>query len=208
MSALGIIITTRQAHLITDGAAGADGVLMCSSVKVQAMPHLGVAVAFRGPMLLMPSLFVGVAAARDIHDLLSDFEAGIRRFMMSSAYLDNPGNFEIAIAGVMDRKPFGYILSTFDRPGIPALKLCPITALFCSPPVPDEVMHLAFERAQSNSPADLRISARALVDEQRKSRESVVGAFAQVTSVGDAGSFTFLAHRYADEFGKRLALDT
>lgn len=208
MSALNLILTARNAHLITDGAAGADDILMCSSVKVQSMPHLGIAVAFRGQMLLMPSLFVGIAAARDINDLLSDFEAGIRRFMMSSAYLDNPGDFEIAIAGVMDRKPFGLILSTFNRPDIPALKLIPISAMFCSPPVPNAVMQLAYDRAQSNSPPDLRFSARALIDEQRKSQEAVIGAFAQVTSVGDSGSFTFVAHRYADEFGKPLVLDS
>lgn len=187
MTALTIIKDKHVVHLITDGAGMAGNRLVSLAPKVIAIPHLGIAVAGRGSMLMLANVRTAIADYHTVDDMLAAFPARLRKnFGWRAKLLPKLFNFDLGGVGIKGNRSFAYVLSSLARPGVPTFEFVPVGDCWSSP----MIALPALEDAVRRSPRDIAGAARAILDEQRKSPDAVVGAYGQLTTVDVMGVHT------------------
>lgn len=199
MSALNVFVIDDHAHLVTDGAGFARGRLIALTPKAHPLPHLGIAVAFRGQIAITNQVKFYVQNFVTFDALMADAPAQLKRLhrrrrKMLGKLLPGMFNYDMAVAGFADGRPFAWLFSTVDRPDAPAFTWTPVPFLLSMP----QIDHGTLRRLADGLPHDFDGAAAAIMDEQRRTGDTLVGGYAQVTSVGREGITTRLLKRYPD----------
>lgn len=199
MSALNVFVIGDQVHLVTDGAGFAGGRLIALTPKAHPLPHLGVAVGFRGHIAITNQIRFHVQNFATFDALMSDAPAELKRLhgrrrKLLRKLLPGMFDYDMAVAGFADGRPFACLFSTVERPDLPAFTWAPVPFLLCLP----QIDHSTLRHLADGLSHDFDESAAAIMDEQRRTGDTLVGGYAQVTSVGRQGITTRLLKRYPD----------
>lgn len=212
MTATNVILTQDAAHLITDGLfTDASGEVKSLGSKCHAFPHIGAAIAVRGPVGM------GTAIADSISQIGDNFDA-VKEFLgsklkenfsrpdaraLAGVYGPEWNVLDIVVAGWSQKlnRPDAFFIVTHEKhPGIPAWQTID-TGSHMIAPTRQELL-AEFEPkitaliAKDAPPILLDSLAADLVDCQSKI-ESNVGGFAQVTSVSENSISSRVVARYA-----------
>ncbi len=213
MTAVNVLLGPNECHIITDGAGTIpktiEGrrhqVLWIKVPKVFSIPHLGLAVVFRGRTALMHSLFYRASRARTVEDLRRTFPIELRRrFGLLAKLLPSVFDFELIFAGVSDGKPFIFVVATTTRLGWRPFIANEITDSMLSPSLRDESVAQGWELAARGQGSCRRLDDVACRILQHQRYSGIVGAFGQITTVNQFGIHTRIIKRWPDEYGKSL----
>lgn len=166
MTAVNVLITQNYATLITDTLArtpiGAD----FHASKSQAIPHMRIAVATRGPISALEK------ATRLLSQYAFDF-ASARSFLAANYAELGMNDAEIFVAGWDNDRPAAFMISATNT----GSKIFDITYILVTPTVPEEAL-----AAFGDDPL---AGVRALLDAQAGANDAV-GGYINVTQVGPA----------------------
>jgi hypothetical protein len=143
VSAINVIVKSAEVHLLTDGAIYQDETLLSVGPKVNVLPHLNCAVAFRGPYTVRPILaeLIGIAASS-----FDGLRARICELLREASVVYAPvfeackfgADFEVVVAGWSEDGPQAYMVASHDRHGAP-WTIIPLAGLCITPA--DDVIH-------------------------------------------------------------------
>lgn len=201
MSALNIYLDGRAAHIVTDAAAAGGGVLFGLVNKTVILPHMGVALSFRGKVGGFDALKFALSNFDDHNALLEGLPKllkgfyRIRRKLMPKAF-----TLEVGVVGYADGRPFAYVIATCDRPDAPAYTLLKVPFLWSSPIIDVDEL----QRQAEVMPHDLDGAMTSILGKQRKSLDCYVGGYGQITTVNAKGIHTRLLCKWPDKIARRI----
>lgn len=212
MTAVNILLGKTECFIITDGAGTipktVDGrrqkTLWIKLPKVFPVPHLGLAMVFRGRGAMMQSFFSKASRARTVEDLRERLPIELRRrFGLLVKLFPWAFDFELTIAGVSDGKPYAFTIAATSRCGWKPFTVNEIDGAVFSPALRDESVANGWWLAtQARSQSSLIDIASSILEHQRYS--GIVGGFGQLTIVSQYGISSKIIKRWPDEYGKPL----
>ncbi|WP_454745159.1 hypothetical protein [Ciceribacter selenitireducens] len=212
MSAINVLLGAGEAHIVTDGAGTtlvnftgtAKRALVMSYPKILPVPHLGLALVFRGRVGLQSAVLFRAARARTVEDLREKLPQELRRsYRMRAKLLPLFYGFDLVVAGVRDGKEFAFIVSSVPTYGLEPFIPVEIRHGLCSPKLSDDALADGWQTPGRDRSRSLDAAACRILEDQRSS--GIVGAFGQITSVTQFGIYTRIIKRWPDELGKPLA---
>lgn len=211
MTGVSVLLGAGEAHIITDGAgtafmnvAGtAKRVLAMTFPKVLPVPHLGLALVFRGRVGLQSSVLFRAARARTVEDLREKLPQDLRRaYRLRSRLFPQLYGFDLIAAGVREGKEFAFIVSSVQTYGLEPFAALEISNGLCSPKLSDDALVDGWQTSGRDRSRALDAAACRILEDQRSS--GIVGAFGQITSVTQFGIYTRIIKRWPDAFGEPL----
>lgn len=211
MTAVNVLLGKGEAHVVTDGAgvamvnvAGtAKQVLGMTSPKILPVPHLGLALVFRGRGGLQSSVLFRAARSRTVEDLREKFPQDLRRaYRLRARLFPQFYGFDLIAAGVREGKEFAFIVSSVPTYGLEPFTARDVPHGLCSPKLSDDALADGWQTSERDRTRALDAVACRILEDQRSS--GIVGAFGQITSVTQFGIYTRIIKRWPDEFGKPL----
>ena len=202
MSAVNIFKAQRALHILSDGAAcGPGGVLQGLRSRVAPLPHLGCALALRGPpgFLDVVSWFATMAPARSFEDLAGLLEDVVAQAVRAGGGTD-PGNFEVFLAGLAgDGSP--HILAV--RGSLPGGGSTLHHLARCIAPSDDgEFGRRLREAVDLDAPNFNPVRDGVRLVERQRELDGGIGGFVQLTTIMQEGISTRILHRWPDVVGQ------
>jgi len=202
MSAVNIFKAQRALHILSDGAAcGPDGVLQCLRSRVSPLPHLGCALALRGPpgFLDVVSWFATMAPAHGFEDLAGLLEEVVAQAVRTRGGTD-PGSFEVFLAGLAgDGSP--HILAVRGSLSGGGSTLHHLAR--CIAPSDDgEFGRRLRETVDLDAPNFNPVRDGVRLVERQRELDGGIGGFVQLTTIMQEGISTRILHRWPDVVGQ------
>ena len=204
MSAVNIFKAQRALHILSDGAAcGPDGVLRCLRSRVAPLPHLGCALALRGPpsFLDVVSWFAAMAPAQSFEDLAGLFEDVVGQAVRTASGPDAT-DVEVFLAGLAgDGSP--HILAVRGRLSGGGSTLHHLGRCI-APSDAGEFGRRLREAVDLDAPNFNPVRDGVRLVERQREFEGGIGGFVQLTTIMQEGISTRILHRWPDVVGEVL----
>ncbi|MBP1848504.1 hypothetical protein J2046_006800 [Rhizobium petrolearium] len=197
MSVLNILVDADSATLITDGAGFRAGRLVSLSRKQVALPHLSAVVGIRGNAGFAGQIKHWADTCATLDELINGVGGRLRKYKPWVRYLPAIFKVDIAIVAHNGRAPIAKVMSSFDRPGMPAFEWMNVTS-WAAPAVAN--IDGRFDLVAR----DPHRGAVNLVDAQRALNDTPVGGYVQFTEIDQEGITTRCLKVYRDKIGKAI----
>lgn len=219
MTAINILRGRDSVSILTDaGVWGDDLRLTVIAPKCFPIPHCGAAIAVRGPAIGLPLIAQVLGAASSFADLkshavnlLRDAIGTIRAITKS----EQGQYLQLFVAGISDSGPESFSILTAADSGLPAWELIPNGEICLCPFEPNGALHQEIFGIIGSRPiADLdpRVDGLAILEAQRGhpmrlpdgQLASIVGGFAQLTTVRPGSVTSEILQRWPDVIGELI----
>jgi len=218
MTACAAVCSRGAVHLLTDGAVldPNTGEMVATTGKVFPLVKQNAAMVVRGSPLLAALLFHHISMLGDGFDeMISSVSAAIAVLLKPHIANDRAAgtwvDFELILTGISETKgPKIFVLTSYDHPIVKEFKAWRVYDLGETVAMPGTSEILASIDVKNFDPVT---DGRRLIESQRNIRDEtldgrshfIVGAFAQLTTIGVDGIATRIIHRWAtDKVGERL----
>lgn len=201
MSAINVFVREDSVHLVTDGAGYADGKLNAVVQKACILPHLNCAFAARGPIEILQELNIVLSGYQSVETMKRALAEDLPLVFSDRIDADpDHWHFDLVVAGMKASGPFAWLISSLPRPEHRAFELMPIPFAWGSPPV-SAAMQGTIGNLITDDP---RAAAKAMLEAQRLSTDTTVGAYGQMVTIVDEGAYVELICRWPDVLGKPI----
>ncbi len=221
MSAVNVLVQAKAVHILTDGAAYlADRSLKFTGTKILPFPHLGCAIAVRGPALAVPLLCTILNHASSYCQLRDEaaqaLQGAAKTYAPIFSQCDLGADFEVVVGGVDDEgNPDAFLVASHDRYGNEPWALQSLSGIVCLPN--DTALHerIMTVLATCNGPDDVDPVRHGLeiIELQRSNplaqtdgdNKCAIGGFCQLTTIKADAIVTRVIRRWPDRIGETLA---
>ncbi|TWF53304.1 hypothetical protein [Neorhizobium alkalisoli] len=213
MTAINVLVSDRRVQIVSDGAASYRGRLHKLVNKVVPVPHLSLAVAFRGKGRDFPEILRLVGEYSNFDDLKRDLPKRLRKRFGWRRMFGRFFDFDIYIghvgAGVASAV---FLCSHNGNAEMKAYEWTDIPWVLFSPDLPADDQTFGRAWVSGLKLMDDRAAVDA-VDRQRSvsfghdrkgSDWGGVGGFVQITTIGGRGIEQRIVKRYSDQVGEML----
>lgn len=215
MTAVNVLIHENAAHLLTDGAGyDIEGTLLSPTTKVQMLPHLNAAVAGRGAAALPAIYAQALGSVSDSFDEAKGKAVQCLREVSPLFGLHPTDGLEVVVAGISEaRGPEAYAIFSHDRYGIEPYTIADFDMLGMTPGECVSEFLASLPNGAETDPNDIdpAVDGLRLLEMQRGTKvdsqignASVVGCFAQLTTITRDGISTRILKRWDDVRGQKI----
>lgn len=216
-----VILNQRDAvHILTDGAGiDADGRMVLTIPKCNAVPQCNAAIAIRGPTLGLPLITELMSGAASFDELKRTAPKLLREAIVSvramTARPDLWGEVQLFVGGWSSKGPSAFTVLSAPDSGLPAWEVIDLPEHSFSPftidgPIHSDVWDIFAGRSVNE--LDPRVDGLAILEAQRRhavdspiGRHHIVGGFAQLTTVRRDSISTEILRRWSeDQIGHRI----